>query len=204
MLQWQNGRRGQDGWGRWTRRRKWYRDAELVEADAETGGTPTPPSFKSQPEDSTPGPPPALRATRASPTLSASTSSPVDSQIGAVLAPDDAPDEGKARDRTEEDDTLSVLSSSSRSTRFRMPSLRRRVTDSSASSTAAAAAAAAAAVPATTTAAHATGSSSRRRRASSAASDEDAAVLGTQLELEIQGAGKEGWGIGDDARMGLE
>ena len=31
--QWQNGRRGQDGWGRWTRRRKWYRDAELVEAD---------------------------------------------------------------------------------------------------------------------------------------------------------------------------
>ncbi|KOS19848.1 Peroxisomal membrane protein PEX30 [Escovopsis weberi] len=30
---WQNGKRGQDGWGRWTRRRKWYRDAELVEAD---------------------------------------------------------------------------------------------------------------------------------------------------------------------------
>ncbi|ROT42658.1 Pex24p-domain-containing protein [Sodiomyces alkalinus F11] len=30
---WQNGRRGQDGWGRWTRRRKWYRDAELVEID---------------------------------------------------------------------------------------------------------------------------------------------------------------------------
>ncbi|KAM4062765.1 integral peroxisomal membrane peroxin domain-containing protein [Hirsutella rhossiliensis] len=30
---WQNGRRGQDGWGRWTRRRKWFRDAELVEVD---------------------------------------------------------------------------------------------------------------------------------------------------------------------------
>ncbi|KAK0388099.1 hypothetical protein NLU13_4343 [Sarocladium strictum] len=30
---WQYGRRGQDGWGRWTRRRKWYRDAELVEVD---------------------------------------------------------------------------------------------------------------------------------------------------------------------------
>ncbi|KXJ89876.1 integral peroxisomal membrane peroxin-domain-containing protein [Microdochium bolleyi] len=28
---WQFGRRGLDGWGRWTRRRKWYRDAELVE-----------------------------------------------------------------------------------------------------------------------------------------------------------------------------
>ena len=32
-LQWQNGRRGVDGWGKWTRRRKWYRDAELVEVD---------------------------------------------------------------------------------------------------------------------------------------------------------------------------
>ncbi|KAL5606510.1 uncharacterized protein BROUX77_003703 [Berkeleyomyces rouxiae] len=30
---WQNGRRGVDGWGRWTRRRKWYRDAELVDID---------------------------------------------------------------------------------------------------------------------------------------------------------------------------
>ncbi|KAK7756350.1 hypothetical protein SLS62_001576 [Diatrype stigma] len=32
---WQNGRRGQDGWNRWTRRRKWYRDAELVEVSAD-------------------------------------------------------------------------------------------------------------------------------------------------------------------------
>ncbi|KID92762.1 peroxisomal membrane protein PEX31 [Metarhizium guizhouense ARSEF 977] len=30
---WQYGRRGQDGWVKWTRRRKWYRDAELVEVD---------------------------------------------------------------------------------------------------------------------------------------------------------------------------
>ncbi|OAA50620.1 peroxisomal membrane protein PEX31 [Metarhizium rileyi] len=30
---WQYGRRGQDGWAKWTRRRKWYRDAELVEVD---------------------------------------------------------------------------------------------------------------------------------------------------------------------------
>ena len=29
--QWNDGRRGQDGWGKYTRRRKWYRDAELVE-----------------------------------------------------------------------------------------------------------------------------------------------------------------------------
>ncbi|KAM3439866.1 hypothetical protein NHJ13734_003528 [Beauveria thailandica] len=30
---WNNGRRGVDGWGKWTRRRKWYRDAELVEVE---------------------------------------------------------------------------------------------------------------------------------------------------------------------------
>ncbi|KAI9746709.1 MAG: peroxisome- protein [Claussenomyces sp. TS43310] len=38
---WQNGRRGQDGWGRYTRRRKWYRDAELVE---ETNSPEMPPT----------------------------------------------------------------------------------------------------------------------------------------------------------------
>jgi hypothetical protein len=34
--QWQDGRRGQDGWGRYTRRRKWFRDAELVELNPDT------------------------------------------------------------------------------------------------------------------------------------------------------------------------
>ncbi len=34
--QWRNGRRGQDGWGRYTRRRKWVRDAELVETTSST------------------------------------------------------------------------------------------------------------------------------------------------------------------------
>ena len=34
--QWNDGRRGQDGWDRYTRRRKWYRDAELVELQEET------------------------------------------------------------------------------------------------------------------------------------------------------------------------
>src|SRR5271167_4483102 len=41
-MQWQNGRRGQDGWGRYTRRRKWYRDAELVEVTPSTEITPVP------------------------------------------------------------------------------------------------------------------------------------------------------------------
>lgn len=34
---WNDGRRGQDGWGRYTRRRKWYRDAELVEVSHDPG-----------------------------------------------------------------------------------------------------------------------------------------------------------------------
>ncbi|KAF2745506.1 Pex24p-domain-containing protein [Sporormia fimetaria CBS 119925] len=39
---WRDGRRGQDGWGRYTRRRKWYRDAELVEVTPSTEITPMP------------------------------------------------------------------------------------------------------------------------------------------------------------------
>jgi hypothetical protein len=41
-VQWRDGRRGLDGWGRYTRRRKWYRDAELVEATPSTEVTPVP------------------------------------------------------------------------------------------------------------------------------------------------------------------
>ncbi|KAF2644614.1 Pex24p-domain-containing protein [Massarina eburnea CBS 473.64] len=39
---WRDGRRGVDGWGRYTRRRKWFRDAELVEITPSTDITPTP------------------------------------------------------------------------------------------------------------------------------------------------------------------
>lgn len=39
---WHDGRRGKDGWGRYTRRRKWCRDAELVEITPSTGVTPSP------------------------------------------------------------------------------------------------------------------------------------------------------------------
>ena len=33
---WHDARRGQDGWGRYTRRRKWIRDAELIDADPDS------------------------------------------------------------------------------------------------------------------------------------------------------------------------
>ncbi|KAI9758620.1 MAG: peroxisome- protein [Candelina submexicana] len=38
---WQDGKRGQDSWGRYTRRRKWYRDAELVEVSSSLEITPS-------------------------------------------------------------------------------------------------------------------------------------------------------------------
>ena len=51
---WKDGRRGTDGWGRYTRRRKWYRDAELVEITPSTDITPsrTPLAEQSEAEDS--------------------------------------------------------------------------------------------------------------------------------------------------------
>ncbi|KAJ5558722.1 peroxisomal membrane protein Pex23-Penicillium chrysogenum [Penicillium sp. DV-2018c] len=38
---WNDGRRGQDGWDRYTRRRKWFRDAELVETGSENSSEET-------------------------------------------------------------------------------------------------------------------------------------------------------------------
>ncbi|KAF2761356.1 Pex24p-domain-containing protein [Pseudovirgaria hyperparasitica] len=48
---WRDGRRGLDGWGRYTRRRKWYRDAELVEISPSMDVTPSPtPRLSSSPK----------------------------------------------------------------------------------------------------------------------------------------------------------
>ncbi|KAF2115744.1 integral peroxisomal membrane peroxin-domain-containing protein [Lophiotrema nucula] len=55
---WRDGRRGQDGWGRYTRRRKWYRDAELVEVTPSTEVTPIPtPKLDPVPDHAEPGTP---------------------------------------------------------------------------------------------------------------------------------------------------
>ena len=57
---WQDGRR-EDGWGRYTRKRKWYRDAELVEVTPSTEVTPavTPVVGVSDAEDDANSKPPA-------------------------------------------------------------------------------------------------------------------------------------------------
>ena len=184
-LQWQNGRRGQDGWGRWTRRRKWYRDAELVEAGGpENAPKKTGSNGLNDALPYTPTPPPMIPnhpELLPSPSISSATVS-----APALVANVEEGKEGnkeleRAKDKDDEDefDSASILSSSSKSTRFKSPTLRRRITDSS----------------------------QRGRRTSGAADDEDvASSLGTSLNLAIQDAAREGENLafGDEMRMGLE
>ncbi|KAI1497938.1 integral peroxisomal membrane peroxin-domain-containing protein [Biscogniauxia marginata] len=157
---WQGGRRGSDGWGRWTRRRKWYRDAELVER-VDEAPSPTPPALPARP-----------------PPVSNHSHTALSSSNAEASTSDAERDKPK-----QDDDAASVLSTSSRSARFKLPgpSLRRRPTSGT----------------------------YRSRRASEAASlrsNEDESTLTPALELEIQGHQKElgQWGIGDEAQMGLE
>lgn len=89
---WRDGRRGQDGWGRYTRRRKWLRDAELVdvvpeepekekekETEAKKKPPPTPPRPSPIPSHSTSNLTKALREkspTTALPSAAAHTTAP--------------------------------------------------------------------------------------------------------------------------------
>ncbi|KAK3381921.1 integral peroxisomal membrane peroxin-domain-containing protein [Podospora didyma] len=180
---WQSGRRGADGWGRWTRRRKWFRDAELVEADDIEDEAPAAENGKAvDSKASTPAPslPPRPAAGSASIISSADLASetPETQSISQASAAAEERERERERDREEEYDSASLMSTSSRSARFKSPSLRRRVTESS----------------------------HRSRRTSLANSEDDAASLGTQINLALHDAGKEvgSWGVGDEVRMGLE
>ncbi|KAK4165629.1 integral peroxisomal membrane peroxin-domain-containing protein [Cladorrhinum sp. PSN259] len=216
---WQHGRRGQDGWGRWTRRRKWYRDAELVEADmvddeivqtqpASEAGMMYGKSGAGDGNNSNNATPRAVSRSAADSIMSpASTttdlmthdiysSSPRSSSLSSPLIISKT--RGGDKDREEEHDSASLLSTSSRSTTNKGKSgigkLRRRVTDTSSMRSA----------------------GSRRPSASGSggatggtgAQEDDAAImsLGTSTRLALQDAGKEGsqWGVGDELRMGLE
>ncbi|GAP93299.2 putative integral peroxisomal membrane peroxin [Rosellinia necatrix] len=160
---WQNGRRGNDGWGRWTRRRKWYRDAELVEVGEDDSPQPTPPALPARPQ----------------PIVSPIPDS-TDPDTLSTSAPETINSDGKGKG---DDDAASLLSTSSKSAKFRFPgsSIRRRTASGM----------------------------QRTRRASETASlrsNDGDSTLDPALELEIQGHQREQgqWGIGDDAQMGLE
>lgn len=172
---WQYGRRGQDGWNRWTRRRKWYRDAELVETDeteeedqTRKARSPTPPALP---------PRPITPVSGHSRNTSTADSTTVTATSGATSTT--AVNDENEASRVEEDDTVSILSTSSRSGRFKAPSLRRRATAGS-------------------------NAPMRSRRASSAASEDDAASLEARTNMAIQGQNAANWGVGDEVRMGLE
>lgn len=221
-LKWQNGRRGQDGWGRWTRRRKWYRDAELVEADdavvQEEGETADGPAngtvINADDQAKTPTPTPAPAPSSTTPSLDLTTSSastrdfpdvaitpPTPQQQQSQTAPPPS-DEHAAHAHGKEDesyDSASILSTSSRSTRGFFSSSFKGTAGGG---------------PHPVLRRRVTGESShsrRSRRASVAASqnseDDAAAVLGTQARMVALGdSGTEvgSWGVGEEVRMGLE
>ncbi|ORY61489.1 integral peroxisomal membrane peroxin-domain-containing protein [Pseudomassariella vexata] len=184
---WQNGRRGQDGWGRWTRRRKWYRDAELVEADEEEDENDN--QNNNYKEKSAPPPPPALpsRPAQAQPIETSSNPEPSTSPSSNSNTDTNPRDD-------EDMDSVSVLSTSSKSTRFRFPSGGFSVGSGSSK-------------VAPSLRRRTTGESRRSRRTSEVGSLHDGeGNLTPQLELEIQGSRKEldTWGVGDEVQMGLE
>ncbi|KAH8649053.1 integral peroxisomal membrane peroxin-domain-containing protein [Xylariales sp. PMI_506] len=173
---WNNGRRGQDGWGRWTRRRKWYRDAELVEVDDDENlATPVTEGYTSPPP---PELPPRIPA-------ESSQLPPASEPPGLSTSLPSNPSSDTKED--EFPDNASLVSTSSKSTRFWLPgppSLRRRATGDT---------------------------TKRSRRTSEVGSLHDAdrdadSNLTPALELAIQGSRKEqdSWGVGDEVTMGLE
>ncbi|KAI0477147.1 Pex24p-domain-containing protein [Xylariaceae sp. FL0804] len=221
---WQNGRRGSDGWGRWTRRRKWYRDAELVEVTGEeeeeeekAPRSPSPPALPARPPPTGGSPSGAEKADTSSPEMAAS--DPERDNKDRDKDKDTATDKANKG----EDDAASVLSTSSKSTsrfRFPGPSLRRRATGSTSSQQ------------------HShpqqekqeksekqqqqqqehqhqqQQNNNRNRRTSETASlrsndggeRKRESTLTPALELEIQGhqKGQDQWGVGDEVMMGLE
>ncbi|CAK7197942.1 hypothetical protein SEUCBS139899_000593 [Sporothrix eucalyptigena] len=228
---WQGGRRGMDGWTRWTRRRKWYRDAELVEVDAdeatafasntdETGAAnkASATAGASQPQRSS-SPAPSHSGTVATSSTAvtsgsegksepnaAGTNGAADSKVPAGIAVSNAmadalvtaPDAPDGGDNAE---TASMMSTSSKSTLFRSPGLRRRVTDTSVRGVVA---------PAITTAAVATaipanGVAARSRSRRSSEVEEEADVLSSSVGVKPHVNGGSGsWGYGDEAMMGLD
>ena len=213
-VQWQNGRRGLDGWGRWTRRRKWYRDAELVEADdvevdqskADHPKSSSAPSLVSTGDKQADQNPPPLSPEMVYPGSGTGTPTPgkaLPRSISEVSGGNASTNGKRAKgEENEHEDSVSVLSTSSRSIRFSsnksgsgsgswrgkiLPISSGPTTDSG-------------------TKGSGTGSTSRSRRTSNATSEDDAASLGIQVGLALQDAGKEtgSWGVGDEVRMGLE
>ncbi|KAJ1324779.1 Integral peroxisomal membrane peroxin [Microdochium nivale] len=231
---WQLGRRGLDGWGRWTRRRKWYRDAELVEkSDDDYDGIAAAQGVTNLGGSATSPAPPALpprarSATRGSqqggatdrPDNNDGLSSSLPNQRGKSSSLASSPEVERGTKTLSFDNTDAASTASSKSRfRFPTPSLRRRTTGGSVSNN----------NNNNSNNQQSTGENdknagggAKQRRPSDASShgrgggggggtdyaDDDSGFgsLTPALELEIQGHHRElgSWGYGDDVQMGLE
>ncbi|KAM7203587.1 Integral peroxisomal membrane peroxin domain containing protein [Naviculisporaceae sp. PSN 640] len=230
---WQNGRRGQDGWGRWTRRRKWYRDAELVEADeiieeqssqtddSKTSNVPSLSSVESQKQPDLRPPPLSpdmvypgfveVTPTAKNKTgLSTSMSEKVTGDAASTKTNNTSGTGKKSKEGDgagEADDAVSLLSTSSKSLRF-------SGTGGGSGGSWRGKIFPSSSGPTVDSGKKGSGMgstsrSTRSRRTSSATLSEDDAApssLGTEVAIEVQDSSKEGvsWGLGDDVRMGLQ
>ncbi|KAH7019465.1 integral peroxisomal membrane peroxin-domain-containing protein [Ilyonectria destructans] len=172
---WQNGQRGQDGWSRWTRRRKWYHDAELVEVDEsklhELDAS-EPNGAASTPAAAGPG-----YSTTNEKMVSTSRSGAGVPIVDQTIAEDLSTDDASSR----ADDALSVLSTSSRSF-FRSPLMRKRPTDRST-----------------------TDKERIRRTSDVPNEEDTSSLgAELTVEIQKPGRDGGHWGIGDEARMSLE
>ncbi|KAH7375524.1 integral peroxisomal membrane peroxin [Plectosphaerella cucumerina] len=179
---WQSGRRGADGWGRWTRRRKWYRDAELVEEDENTV------------TEQQANVPQSDVTSKSYSTVGERMMSPTQ-QSGPGFPPDAA-----EQQQQQQQDTASQLSSSAGSRGFfRKPLIRRSTNQSTGTS--------ASSATAVEGGQHGDAADKRHRRPSDGKSEADVDEVGLRVNLALQGQGQGsggGWGIGDEARMSLE
>ncbi|KAH6644976.1 integral peroxisomal membrane peroxin-domain-containing protein, partial [Truncatella angustata] len=183
---WNTGRRGADGWGKWTRRRKWYRDAELVEVDANEQHDQS--QGANRGADLSTSPPPPKLPPRTD------TSAP-------KLPPRTDASARHAAETNEDADSVSVLSTSSKSNgRWRFPGTGGGNSAPSKPPP----------IPRRKTGESVTGGNEKRksRRLSETGSikKDNEGNLTPALELEIQGSRRDqnSWGIGDDVAMGLD
>ncbi|KKA30652.1 hypothetical protein TD95_004615 [Thielaviopsis punctulata] len=197
---WQNGKRGEDGWTRWTRRRKWYRDAELVDTETpnlSAASTAKPSPIQKRPSPLSQRPSSSSSSGRFKPTMQGY--STIDEKMISPLAPEPATSSSSCshstspssimlnqRPPSQDTDSASLLSTSSRSF-FKPSTLKRRAEQRQSRGLA-------------TAAAGVSGETGNDARS------ETGSLLGVQTELEIQGHNKEShaWGIGDEANMALD
>ncbi|KAI9833170.1 MAG: hypothetical protein M1819_003793 [Sarea resinae] len=171
---WRDGRRGEDSWGRYTRRRKWYRDAELVEISPSSS--------------------PPNAAADASTSAAQTSSDPAGTDINDGPPPDYATsiqsDAASTTSSTNATNRRSWFKSSSNNNARKAPS----ITPSTATATSTSAAAGAG----TKSGADSGKSVDSRRSGTSSADDEH-----HDTHRNYEGRDGGGWTVSDEAHMGL-